>query len=167
MMQILAHGIKTNGLRYMKRRGTGMRALIRLLLEADVDIEARDSEGSTALHAAMNSMNEGVALLLLESGADINVLNDKNQTALHQAAISGGEGGALVRLMIKTGVNVSAQDYRGQTALHAAVNEGAREAVVQLLIDQGVDANTQDHEGRDGTLPRGIIGRRKKPLDCC
>lgn len=45
--------------------------VVRLLLEASTDVNARDARGKMALHWAVESGSEGLVLLLLQYGADV------------------------------------------------------------------------------------------------
>ena len=62
------------------------------------------------------------------------------------AAGQRGDTAALVR-MAEDGINLSAADYDGRTALHLAAAEG-HTAAVRYLLQQGADANAVDRWGR-------------------
>ena len=55
---------------------TGNRALLVALLEAQVDIDASDSQGNTALHLAAQAGHEKIVLLLMKQGANFNAVNN-------------------------------------------------------------------------------------------
>jgi len=61
------------------------------------------------------------------------------------AAGSQGDNPSLKR-MIKSGVNLSASDYDGRTALHLAASEGHVQTV-QLLLEEGSDIHAIDRWG--------------------
>jgi ankyrin repeat protein len=61
--------------------------MMTMLLEAGIDINARDKNGRTALMwAARNNSNPSVVLTLLEAGADAKLRNSKGNRAIDIAA---------------------------------------------------------------------------------
>jgi ankyrin repeat protein len=60
--------------------------VIRLLLKKEINTNAKDKNGSTALHDAARNGHITVMLLLLKKRANINTRNGKGETALHEAA---------------------------------------------------------------------------------
>jgi ankyrin repeat protein len=55
------------------------------LADAKADLNARDPDGSTAMHLAVINVHYDLANLLLEKGADPNVVDNSGQTALYAA----------------------------------------------------------------------------------
>ena len=96
--------------------------LIELLLDAGASIEARDSEGQTPLHTAVEaSRSATVVEALLDSGADINATDDAGRTPLHIAVdipLSWVEG--VVELLLDRGADIGAVDDEGQTPCQLA-----------------------------------------------
>ena len=89
-----------------------------MLLEAGVDIDARENRGLTPLHyAAGNNTNPDVAALLLEAGADPGVRDIRGNTPLayaeRNAAVKGTE---VHRLLNESSVTAACQieDWRWQ-----------------------------------------------------
>lgn len=70
---------------------------MRLLLEHEADIEAKDEDGETALYWAARNRHEAVIRLLLKHQADIGAKDKDGATALHCPAWNGYE--AVVRLL--------------------------------------------------------------------
>jgi len=102
------------------------------LLDAGVDVSAKDGDDRTALHIAAEYGHEAVARLLLDRGADVSAKDGDGRTALHIAAQNGHE--AVARLLLDRGADVSAKNGYGWTALHIAAQNG-HEAVARLLLD--------------------------------
>ena len=76
----------------------GLEGMVRLLLDAKVDVDARNSKyGETALYGAASNGHEAVVRLLLEHKANVNAKNSFGWAALYQAARYGHE--AVVRLL--------------------------------------------------------------------
>jgi ankyrin repeat protein len=63
--------------------------IARRLVELGVDINAKDSAGSTAIHKAVRFGNRGCTELLLEHGADLSIVDNNTDTPL-ETAISCG-----------------------------------------------------------------------------
>jgi ankyrin repeat protein len=126
----------------------GHEAVVKLLLDRDAKIEARDSlSGSTALHLAAENGHENLVQLLIDRSANVNALTSHSGfTALHLAA----EGGhlAITKLLLNSGADIGVQtSHSGFTALHLAA-EGGHLAVAQLLLAGGADIQVQtSHSG--------------------
>lgn len=56
----------------------------KLLLDHDVEVDARDSEDMTALHLAAHNEDEKLIRVLLSHGADVNASDSYGDTPLHQ-----------------------------------------------------------------------------------
>jgi ankyrin repeat protein len=84
----------------LRRGPTSIQSIIivELLLERGANTNAKDENGSTALHEAALSGHVAVVLLLLEKGADIDTRNGRGETALHEAAWKERE--AVIRLLL-------------------------------------------------------------------
>jgi ankyrin repeat protein len=121
------------------RRGDSAR--LRELLSQGIPVDARGSDGLTALSAAVGYDRADAVRILLEHGADPNVFG-QHGTPLHVAA----EGGhsAMVELMLEHGADVAARLSEvggvmdGATPLHSAARGGSGE-VVRLLLGAGAD----------------------------
>ena len=112
-------------------------SIIEILLEAGLDIDARDEEGQSALHVAVLERREASVKLLLDKGADRDLSDQDGRTALHLAAENGNS--EVVKLLLDYQVKVNAKDHSGRTALHRAIEQG-HEAVVRLMLQRGADA---------------------------
>lgn len=66
-----------------KRQATT--AVLKLLLDCGVSVDARDEHGYTPLHFAVRANREDMVQLLLERGADINAKSYKGYSVLHCA----------------------------------------------------------------------------------
>lgn len=112
-------------------------AVVALLIEYGVDLEAKDEAGETPLSLAVGSGAVELVRLLLESGA--RATNDGRpgieRTLLHRA-IKGGHTD-IVRILAAAGADLLAQDSGGITPLQEAIKSGDTGAVLTLL-DLGV-----------------------------
>jgi ankyrin repeat protein len=122
----------------------GYEAVVRLLLERGVDIEAKNRDDQTPLSLAAVAGKESVARLLLEKGADIGARSEKFQTPLSIAAFEGHD--AVIQLLLSKGADIEAKDNWNRTPLSLAAAAG-QESVVQLLLEKGADIETRDKRG--------------------
>ncbi|XP_014229214.2 ankyrin-1-like [Trichogramma pretiosum] len=131
--------------------------LMRLLFEISdkksqpLSLDARDKEGKTALHLALENGHREVARLLLERGAAPNLANPEGSTALHLICKM-DRPKALMKLLFQISdaksqpLPLDAQDMEGETALHLALENGLKD-VAEWLLRKGADSNLADKEG--------------------
>jgi cytohesin len=124
---------------------SGELAVVRVLLEHGVDVNAKDKGNSTPLHNALKEGHVDIAQLLLQRGADPEVRDEDMNTPLHLASYSGEL--AVVRVLLEHGVDVNTKDKDNSTPLHDALQQGHVE-IAQLLLEHGTDVNAQDSNNR-------------------
>ena len=117
----------------------------RLLLDQNVDTNAKDKSGSTALHHATKSGNEAIVKLLLSRGSDRNVKDKSGWTPLQYAMKSGDKN--IIKLLLDQQVQKNAKNQSGRTALHHTMKKGY-EDTVRPLLGGGVDQKVKDKSGR-------------------
>lgn len=111
--------------------------VVKLLLEAGIDVNSRDRDGETVLFRAACRGSTPIIELLLHHGADINLQNGThNSTALHAAAKCGDV--AVVQTMLAHGSDINAQTGNGSTALHLALQHADLDTA-SLLLNHGID----------------------------
>ena len=151
------HGVARNG--YL--------ASVQAHLDAGVDINARDKNGSTPLHWAARYGQKQVVELLISRNAEVNARDNSGSTPLDRATqgnhadiadllrAQGGETGTIhvvakngylagVQAHLDAGVDINARDKNGSTPLHWAALEGHRE-IVELLISRNAEVNARDN----------------------
>jgi hypothetical protein len=105
------------GATYLASYGFFNTRVMKLLLEAHANPNARD-EGETALmHASFYGYEDAVKLLI-QYHADVNLVDHKGRTALMHAA--SGEYVDAIPLLLAAGANPNARDSQGKTALDIA-----------------------------------------------
>ena len=92
--------------------------LARLLTHYRRDVDARDYDGSTALHAAVQTRAVEAARLLLDHGAAVDARTNCGETALHLAAREGHL--PAVELLVTRGASLRAATLAGCTPLDEA-----------------------------------------------
>ena len=116
------------------------------LLNRGADPNARNFEGATPLHRAMDRNRwPDIDKDLIKAGADPNARDNVGATPLHYGAANAGT--PRVQTLLEAGANPHAQDNEGRTPLHRGYAAG-RAGTARVLIDAGADPNARDNEGR-------------------
>lgn len=153
-----------------------------------VDLNVKDVEGDTALHAACFNGHFEVVKLLIQIGMNVNVGNCKGQTPLLMACANGFFNIAkllinnnaninqsdnekftpllyasnsnldTVELLIKHNCDIDAKNCDDITALHKACSNGHAQ-IVDILIGNGANINACD---RGGKTPLFYAARNNK-----
>ncbi|MFA5249985.1 MAG: ankyrin repeat domain-containing protein [Parachlamydiales bacterium] len=123
---------------------SGHNHIIEELLKIDGVNVNSISNGSTALHLAVQAGKQETVRFLLERGADVNIPNSDPRsylfrtTPLYLAVLQGNQ--TIVELLLKNGADVNIPNSHGDTPLHCAAQKGFLE-IVQLLLDHGAKIN--------------------------
>ena len=115
---------------------------LRALVRQQVDVNAAQPDGTTALHWAVVWNNEDAVNLLLRAGADAKARNRYGATPLSEAVTAGSAG--MVEALLKAGADAKAlATDEGETVLMTAARAGNAD-VVRMLLDRGADANARE-----------------------
>ncbi len=114
---------------------------VRALLAQKVDVNARSSDGSTALLWLAHWNDVDTANLLLGAGADANAANDYKTTPLSEACINGNP--AFVHALLKAGANPNSAVATGETPLMTCAKSGSADAV-RMLVEYGAAVNAKE-----------------------
>lgn len=116
---------------------------MRLLLEANADVKAKNDFDATALMWGIGEMEK--VRLLLDNGADVTAVSQKQSSALLLACERDGTE-ATVRLLLARGADLKVKDKPGNSVL-AGASLVHNVAVARLLLDKGLDVNVRDGFG--------------------
>ncbi|KAJ6662142.1 hypothetical protein lerEdw1_012607 [Lerista edwardsae] len=123
----------------------GNLALLQLLLNSGrVDVDCKDSLGSTALMVASYYGHKDCVRELVLQGADINLQRESGATALFFAAQQGHND--IVKLLFEYGASTEFKTKDGGTALLAACQYGHMK-VVETLLKHGANIQDQLYDG--------------------
>ena len=124
------------------------RAVIEAFLNAGINPNEKNEDGSTLLHAAARyNPNPAVIEALLAAGAKVAARTNDDLTPLHRAA-GGNENPAVLEVLITAGANVREDDDNERTPLHYAASSNENSAVVEALIAAGANVREDDDNER-------------------
>ena len=108
------------------------------------DLQARNANGDTALHRAVETGMPRLVRSLLAAGADPQARTSNGETALHLAALHPEP--AFAELLLAAKADPRAQNADGESALHWAALSG-HIVVAQRLLARGADARQRTKSG--------------------
>uniref|UniRef100_A0AAR2LVB7 E3 ubiquitin-protein ligase MIB2 n=1 Tax=Pygocentrus nattereri TaxID=42514 RepID=A0AAR2LVB7_PYGNA len=123
----------------------GHMEVVKVLLQANSSIEAKDEDGDAALHYTAFGNQAEIARLLLSKGANVNLLNNSMCTALHIAVNKGFTD--VVRVLTEHSADVNLQDSYGDTPLHDAIAKDFRSIIELLTVVPNIDFTQQNNRG--------------------
>ena len=129
-------------------RGRPWKDALKWLLHHNIDPNARNHLGLTALHVGISEsrfdQQAEVVRQILESHPNLDVLDSHRMSPLRCAVIKGHI--ELVQLLLERGSTVDFAGTYGETALFAAVHDGHLQ-IVRMLLNAGADKEKQNDEG--------------------
>lgn len=126
-----------------------------LIRDPRTDLNAKKTDGRTALMLACNlALNDAVATLL-GADSDVNITDNEGKTALHWAALV--DNVFAVQSLLQKSCNIDAQTGKDETALLLAAKEGNFQ-VVEILLSWGANRDITDYQDR---LARDIASERQ------
>jgi ankyrin repeat protein len=130
---------------------------VRALLQRKADVNARQVDGTTALHWAVRLDDLETADLLIRAGANVSVANREGVTPLQLAAMNGNPG--MLDKLLKAGADPNAPLTASKdTALMMAARTGKTDAI-RVLIESGARINDQETWGGTNALMWAVAER--------
>lgn len=114
--------------------------VVKGLLAAGADINARDARQATPLMYAAGVGSREMVATLLDAGADVNLMNINNSTAL----LWGIRDVVKVRMLVENGADVNIANKLEITPLVAALTAPGNLDVVEFLLSKGAIAKVGD-----------------------
>lgn len=120
----------------------GQEEVVKLLLQYDPEtqIEARDMDGRTALHHAVEKGDNDVLELILNAEPSLNIRDKSGETPLGLAARKDSE--EIVLKLLEADANPNVQDESWRTPLFSAICSDFDEAALMMLER---DVDTESH----------------------
>lgn len=126
---------------------------IKLLINADCDVNLAPNSGITPLHVAAEKWYPGITQLLVKAGGNVNARSSNGMSPLLTAIC--GKGNALnkminqdvVKVLVESGADPNVTMPSGRSPLHMAVSK-SDDIIVQHLLKAGADANLTDNYGK-------------------
>lgn len=134
---------------------SGDLAQVRLVI-GQADLEARDSQGRTALLLATHADNVEIARALIDAGADVNARDGIKDTPFLYAGAEGRD--EILKLILATGkAKLGDTNRYGGIALIPAAHHG-HPSTVAILLDAGLDVDHVNNLGWTALLEAVILG---------
>lgn len=123
--------------------------LIQLLVELNVNVNMKFSDGLSALWIAAFTNNREMVEVIADAGANLNIKDKNGRTVLMWCVENNRKDVATI--LIRKGANVNLMDKKNRTALiNAVVSDKPR--MVHMLVKNGAKVNLKDKEGNSPLL---------------
>ncbi|KAF4958745.1 hypothetical protein FSARC_10936 [Fusarium sarcochroum] len=133
----------------------GHLAIVELLVQNGVDINAYDDNRRRPLHIACRENHEDIVALLMMYGANADKVDAIGKTPLTNAAIRGNA--STVKVLLENGADPEVCSVTELKPLHVACKEG-HEDVVVLLMKHGASADKSDTSGKTPLADAALRG---------
>ena len=140
--------------------GAGNVQAVKEHLTKGIDVDAKNKDGSTALHIASLLGQYEVAELLIQRGADVNIKGNDGATALHAAAFLGQYREA--KILLENGVNANTRKNDGATAIDVLNLDWRTTQFVAQMLQIRVDR--EKVEGGRNRIKK-LLGQKVASLD--
>ena len=131
---------------YAARRYEGIE-FCRSLLDRGVQVDSRDSSGSTPLSYAARLYRHGaICELLLDRGAEVDSTDSDGRTPLSHCAGRGYD--SVCKLLLDRGAAVDSTDSYDRTPLSYCAELNVDDSVCELLLEGGGNVDLADFQGR-------------------
>jgi len=123
--------------------------VVRMLLEAGADINARGWDGETALF----SLEDNAVQELLRHHINLEARDKNGETALMETVSN-----SIAELLINAGANVNAESKKGETALTLAAERNYVAKLVVLVKAPAIQLEHRDHNGATALMLARKVG---------
>ena len=123
-------------------KGGNAAAATTLLQQKNVDVNAAEADGTTALHWAVRNDDAAMVDRLIKAGANAKASNRYGVTPIALACENGSA--PVVERLLKAGVSANATGALGETALHLCARTGKPDAV-RILVANGASVDAVEN----------------------
>jgi ankyrin repeat protein len=129
--------------------------VIRYLVKHGANLDARITDGKTALHMAARTGKVSCCSTLVEAGADVNCVDNNLFTPLHSAADQ--DRADVIRYLVKHGADLNALTAHGASPLIVASSQECMNAL-NTLAELGADLELKDDNGSTALHLAAMLG---------
>ncbi|KAL6815542.1 hypothetical protein GGI42DRAFT_110711 [Trichoderma sp. SZMC 28013] len=131
-------------------------------LPPNIDVDARCSDGQTALHWAVRYGRQKFVELLIRKSANPNLRDQAGDTPLHKALMGpAADNVAIVKVLIERGAQLDIRNGKGVSPIETAILYGPT-SIAKLMIESQDDVNAEISE--DWTMLRYVFSRGQEIL---
>lgn len=141
----------------------GPSTLLSKLINANAEINKRDSWGRSALWIAVQSGQVTNVQVLINAGAVVNAVSNSGKSVLH-VAIEAGHAD-VVEYLLKKGADVDRADNNARTACHFAAFKGYAN-ILTMLLSRNARYSARDRDDRTPLHAALTIGDHVKTVEC-
>ncbi len=127
----------------------GNRTAAIALISQKADVNARESDGTTALQWAAHNNDADLVDRLLKAGADAKAKNQFGATPMSEAAFNANT--AIIDSLLKAGADPDSPSADGQTAL-MLIARSSNVAAAKLLLEHGAHVNAKESQKEQTAL---------------
>ncbi|MDG1852380.1 MAG: ankyrin repeat domain-containing protein, partial [Gammaproteobacteria bacterium] len=115
-----------------------------LMIDQGADVNALQSDGTSALLYAIYQDDLELVTALVNAGADVNQRNEYGANTMSEAAMSGNT--EILRVLLANGADANLANLEGETPLMVVARTGNVPAA-ELLLEYGADINAREQWG--------------------
>lgn len=138
----------------------GNRTAAIALIGQKANVNATESDGTTALHWAAHNNDGDLVDRLLKAGADARAKNQFGATPMSEAAFNANT--AIIDSLLKAGADPDSPSADGQTAL-MLIARSSNVAAAKLLLEHGAHVNAKESQ-KDQTALMWASAERQGPM---
>lgn len=136
---------------------SGQREAVLVMINDGVDVNAAQSDGTTALMYAAHQNDLQLVKALVSAGASVKQVNDYGASVISEASISGTSGSGasagtdILKILLEHGADANWSNPEGETPLMNAAR-GGHLAAAKLLLQHGAQVNAIEGWGGQSAL---------------